>query len=178
MKPILRVTLVVWSSLLLVFSPNSRVLFACSTEHKSNLVEVSQSIVLEVTLNCQGMCGAIKKATYRIYQDKRGESQQWLEDRVLSTKSAHLTVEQFDQLINWANSDEFQKAKPAYNCKASFIDALYLITVAYNGTQAKEVHLRNYVPGVEQELETPPTALDRIVTVIFRLLSDRDKPPG
>jgi len=134
-------------------------------------------VVLEVILTCDGMCGTAPESRFRLLDDATAEylvlKSKWSEpdkDDIILKKSIHLTNEEYDQLINLAESRRFLESAPAYDSKLSFVDSLFLTTVTYkNSGKLKKIYLKNYGPSAKRSATDPPDEVRQLIERAYEL---------
>lgn len=134
-------------------------------------------VVLEVILTCDGMCGTAPESRFRLLDDATAEylvlKSKWSEpdkDNIILKKSIHLTKEEYDQLINLAESRRFLESAPAYDSKVNLVDSLYLTAVTYkNNGKVKKIYLKNYIPSTQRSTNDPPDEVRQLIERAYEL---------
>ena len=142
-------------------------------------------VVIAVILTCDGMCGTARESRFRLLDDATAEylvlKSKWSEpdkDDIILKKSIHLTNEEYDQLINLAESRRFLESAPAYDSKVNLVDSLFLTTVTYkNNGKVKKIYLRNYSPSTQHSTNDPPDEVRQLLER-ERDLSDKIRKSG
>ncbi|HXI89191.1 MAG TPA: hypothetical protein VNO24_04170 [Blastocatellia bacterium] len=142
-------------------------------------------VVLEVILTCHGMCGTAPEARFRLLDDATGEylvlKSKWSEpdkDDIILKKSINLTKDEYDPLINLAESRQFLESAPAYDSKLSFVDSWFLISVTYkNSGKLKKIYLKNYFPSAKRSAIDPPDEVRQLIERVYEL-SDKIRKNG
>ena len=142
-------------------------------------------VVIAVILTCDGMCGTARESRFRLLDDATAEylvlKSKWSEpdkDDIILKKSIHLTNEEYDQLINLAESRRFLESAPAYDSKVNLVDSLFLTTVTYkNNGKVKKIYLRNYSPSTQHSTNDPPDEVRQLLERA-RDLSDKIRKSG
>lgn len=142
-------------------------------------------VVLEITLRCDGICGTAPESRFRLLDDATAEylvlKSKWSEpdkDDIILKKSIHLTKQEYDQLINLAESRRFLESAPAYDSKVNLVDSLFLTTVTYkNNGKVKKIYLKNYSPSTQRSTNDPPDEVRQLLERA-RDLSDKIRKSG
>ncbi len=143
------------------------------------------SLVIEVLLICDGMCGAQRSSRFRLLDDSTAEylvsRSAWDEprkDEIFLQKSIRLSKAEYDDFISMCESPGFWKSAVQYDSKLNLIDLSYLTVVTYrNREKIKKIYLKNYFPGSTHSAINPPDEVRQLVDRANKL-SERIKNGG